>query len=31
MNSSKQIMEKILKEEDDKIIFDLLNRIIETL
>ena len=31
MNSSKQIMELILREEDDKIVFDLLNRIIETL
>ena len=31
MNSSKQIMELILKEEDDIIIFVLLNRIIETL
>ena len=31
MNSSKHIMELILKEEDDIIIFVLLNRIIETL
>ena len=31
MDSSKQIMELILKEEDDIIIFVLLNRIIETL
>ena len=31
INSSKQTMEKILKAEDDKIVFDLLNRIIETL
>ena len=30
MNSSKQLMEKLLKEEDDKIIFDILLRIIES-